>query len=105
MQRGTNVASNAQHTPQVERGMLHGRGHGWRVRSKAHPTPPPLNRHRQHWGGTIMKQRALASSILVGLCATFCIPAVNAQNAGETPAPDQGRKDEAQTFETVTVTG
>ena len=52
-----------------------------------------------------MKQRALASSILVGLCATFCIPAVNAQNAADTPVPDQSRKDEAQTFETVTVTG
>jgi outer membrane receptor for ferrienterochelin and colicin len=52
-----------------------------------------------------MKQRALASSILVGLCATFCIPAVNAQDAGDTPAPDQARKDDAQTFETVMVTG
>ena len=59
-----------------------------------------------------MKQRLLASSILIGLCATFSAPQVNAQNTGDQAAQDQAtadqakkKKDEAQTFETVTVTG
>ena len=51
-----------------------------------------------------MKQRALVSSILVGLCATLCVSTASAQTA-DAATPDQGKKDETQTFETVTVTG
>jgi outer membrane receptor protein involved in Fe transport len=58
-----------------------------------------------------MKQRVLASSILVGLCAAFSAPIINAQNTGDQAAPDQEsadqarKKNEAQTFEAVVVTG
>jgi outer membrane receptor protein involved in Fe transport len=59
-----------------------------------------------------MKQRALVSSILVGLCATFAFPVASAQSSAGEAATDQAgadqnakKKDEAQAFETVTVTG
>ena len=53
-----------------------------------------------------MKQRILVSSILVGLCATFSAGAVHAQTPAEdATAADARKKEESQTFETVTVTG
>jgi len=67
--------------------------------------------HKSSHIGDIMKQSVLASSILVGLCATFSVAGVDAQGVSNPAAPDQAaadttsKKDESQTFETVTVTG
>lgn len=51
-----------------------------------------------------MKQCVLARSIFVALCSAAAVSPVSAQTAGDQTS-DQAKKDETQTFETVTVTG